>query len=82
MKLTIILSVYNKKPYLRRAFDALLDQKGVNGDDYEVLVVNDGSSDGSALIIDEFVRGDDRVRVLTQENQGRSTRFVFEGSAG
>jgi len=72
MKLTIILSVYNKKPYLRRAFDALLDQKGVNGDDYEVLVVNDGSSDGSALIIDEFVRGDDRVRVLTQENQGLS----------
>lgn len=72
MKLTIVLTVYNKEPYLRRAFDALLDQEGVNGDDYEVLVVNDGSTDGSASIIDEFVKGDDRVRVLTQENHGLS----------
>lgn len=72
MKLTIVLTVYNKEAYLRRAFNALLSQKDVNGDDYEVLVVNDGSTDGSALIIDEYVKGDDRVRVLTQDNQGLS----------
>ena len=72
MKLSIVLTVYNKEAYLRRALDALLDQEGVNGDDYEILVVNDGSTDGSSLIIDEYAKRDERVRVLTQENQGLS----------
>lgn len=72
MKLTIILTIYNKEAYLRRAFDALLDQKDVNGDVYEVLAINDGSTDGSALIIEEYVKSDGRVHVLTQENQGLS----------
>lgn len=72
MKLTIILTIYNKEAYLRRAFDALLNQKDVNGDVYEVLAINDGSTDGSALIIEEYVKSDGRVHVLTQENQGLS----------
>ena len=41
MKLSIILTVYNKAPYLHRAFDALLNQEGAEEDEYEVLVVND-----------------------------------------
>ena len=72
MKLSIILTIYNKEPYLRRAFDSLLNQKGVLCQDYEVLAVNDGSTDGSTSIIDEYVRKEDRIRVLTQNNQGLS----------
>lgn len=72
MKLTIVLTVYNKEHYLGRTFSALLNQVDTKKDDYEVLVVNDGSTDGSASVIDYYVRNDYRVRVLTQPNQGLS----------
>ena len=72
MKLTIVLTVYNKEQYLRRAFDALLSQEGTADGDFEVLVVNDGSTDGSAAIIEEITNGNKRFRVLNQCNQGLS----------
>lgn len=72
MKLTIVLTVYNKEQYLHRAFEHLLNQEGVNHDDYEVIAVNDGSTDASAIIIDEYKNHDSRVRILTQDNQGLS----------
>ena len=72
MKLSIILTVYNKETFLRRALDALLNQEGTNEDDYEVFAVNDGSTDGSAAILEEYAQSDNRVRILTQQNQGLS----------
>jgi glycosyltransferase involved in cell wall biosynthesis len=72
MRLTIVLTVYNKERYLCRIFDALFNQKNVGVDDYEVLVVNDGSTDGSAKVINEFEKKQSHVRVLTQSNQGLS----------
>ncbi len=70
--LTFILTVYNKEGFLHRIFDSLLSQEEDDMIDYEVLVVNDGSSDGSAAIVEKYVQKDSRVRVLTQENQGLS----------
>ena len=72
MKLSIILTVYNKESYLRRALESILSQKNVAKGDYEVLVVNDGSTDGSPAIIEEYAKRDARIRVLTQQNQGLS----------
>lgn len=72
MILTIVLTVYNKESFLQRALDALLNQEGTNEGDYEVLAVNDGSTDGSAAILEEYARLDSRVRILTQQNQGLS----------
>lgn len=72
MHLTIVLTVYNKEPYLRRALDALLKQEGIHDGYYEVLAVNDGSTDGSAAILDEYAKRDKRVRIHTQTNQGLS----------
>ena len=72
MKLSVILTVYNKEPYLRRALDSLLCQQNVHDDDYEVLAVNDGSTDGSARVLEEYCKYDTRIRVVTQENQGLS----------
>lgn len=72
MKLTIVLTVYNKEQYLRRAFDALLAQEGTSDGDYEILVVNDGSTDGSLAIIEGIARENKRIRVLSQKNQGLS----------
>lgn len=72
MKLSIVLTVYNKEPYLHRIFDSVLNQQNVRINDYEVLAVNDGSTDGSPKILEEFELRDKRVRVLTQHNQGLS----------
>ncbi len=72
MKLTIILTVYNKEPYLRRAFDSLLNQDKASLDEYEILAVDDGSTDKSSLIIEEYSKRNQHIRVLTQENQGLS----------
>lgn len=72
MMLSIILTVYNKGPYLYRALDAILNQDTTMSDEYEVLAVNDGSTDGSASILEEYEQKDSRVRVITQSNQGLS----------
>lgn len=72
MKLTIVLTVYNKEKYLRRALDSILSQTETEVGEYEVLVVNDGSKDGSSAIIEEYAHSNPLVRVLTQENQGLS----------
>lgn len=72
MKLSIILTVYNKEHCLGRAFKALLSQKDTIESDFEIIVVNDGSTDDSNSIISGYEKADKRVRVLTQENQGLS----------
>ena len=72
MKLSIILTVYNKEQYLSRALDALLTQQDVQENDYELLAVNDGSTDGSAAILKDYAQRDGRLRILTQHNQGLS----------
>ena len=72
MNLTIVLTVYNKQLYLNNAFQALLNQMNTSDGDYEVLVVNDGSTDNSPAIIEQYARRDSRVRVLTQKNMGLS----------
>lgn len=72
MKLTIVLTIFNKEPFLQRAFDSLLSQEDTIEGEYEVLAVNDGSTDGSARIIDSYLNSDNRVRVVTQQNQGLS----------
>lgn len=72
MLLTIILTVYNKEQYLHRAFNSLLSQTDTEEDDYEVLVVNDGSTDRSGKIIGEYAHTNSKIRVLTQSNQGLS----------
>ena len=72
MKLSIILTVYNKEPYLRSALDALESQRDICTGDYEILAINDGSTDGSAAILDEYRQRDNRIRIITQSNQGLS----------
>ena len=61
------LPVFNAEAYLREAMESVLAQKGC---DFELIVVNDGSTDGSAAIIADLASRDDRIRVIEQENSG------------
>ncbi|MCD8077273.1 MAG: glycosyltransferase [Lachnospiraceae bacterium] len=66
---SIIVPVYNIKKYLRRCADSLIGQDYEN---LEILFIDDGSTDGSESILDEYQRQDPRVRVIHQENAGVS----------
>lgn len=68
-KVSIIVPVYNVEKYLKRCLDSLVNQ---TLKDIEIICVNDGSTDGSLAILDEYVRNDDRVVVINQENSGQS----------
>ena len=75
MTLSIIIPIYNVEQYLRKCVDSVLDQ---NFDDYEVILVDDGSTDNSSKICDEYVRaleiGDLKLEIkcIHQENGGLS----------
>ena len=64
---TVIVPVYNTEPYLRQCFDSILGQTCGS---LELIIVDDGSSDGSAAICDEYAARDDRVTVVHQPNSG------------
>ena len=64
---SIIVPVYNTAPYLRACLDSILSQTFT---DFEILLVDDGSTDGSGEICDEYAGKDLRVIVFHQENGG------------
>ena len=68
-KVSIIVPVYNVEKYLKRCLDSLVNQ---TLSDIEIICVNDGSTDGSAQILEEFAQKDNRIKVTTQINSGLS----------
>lgn len=67
--ISVVVPVYNAENFLRETVRCIQEQTDPN---YEIILVNDGSSDGSLEVCRELERGDERIRVLTQENQGLS----------
>ncbi len=65
--LTVAMSVYNNAPFLAPAIESILGQSFA---DFEFLIVNDGSTDGSDAIIDSFAARDSRIRSIHQPNAG------------
>ncbi|MBO6213490.1 glycosyltransferase family 2 protein [Algoriella sp.] len=70
MKLSIIIPVYNTEKYIKKCIDSILIQ---SFSDYELLLINDGSTDDSAKICDEYSKIDDRIKVLHKKNGGVSS---------
>ena len=68
-KISVIVPVYKAEHYLARCVDTLLAQ---TFDDFEVILVDDGSPDNSGAICDEYALKDKRVRVIHQPNAGVS----------
>ena len=69
--LTYIVPVYNTEAYLPRCLQSIIDQP-IAADDYEVLVVDDGSTDGSRAVVERFARDYRQVHLLSQQNAGVS----------
>ena len=66
VKVSIIVPVYNVEKFLPRCLDSLVNQ---TLEDIEIICVNDGSSDNSLNILNEYAQKDSRIKVITQENK-------------
>ncbi|MDN5853936.1 MAG: glycosyltransferase, partial [Actinomycetia bacterium] len=65
--MSVILPIYNVEQYLAECLDSLLSQ---SHRDVEIVVVDDGSPDGSRRIAESYARDDSRIRIVTRENGG------------
>ena len=71
MLLSIIVPVYNVEKYLRKCVDSLLTQD-LPPEEYEIILVDDGSTDQSGTICDEYAAGHPIVKAMHQQNGGLS----------
>src|SRR4051812_47980519 len=69
-KISIIVPVYNVQSFIRECIESILGQSFV---DFELILVNDGSSDQSGFICDEYSNTDKRIVVIHKENGGQSS---------
>ncbi len=67
--ISIIVPVFNVAPYLKKCIDSLINQ---TFSDIEIILVDDGSTDKSPIICDEYALSDDRVKVIHKQNGGLS----------
>ena len=68
MKVSVVIPVYNAEKYIGECLDSLISQ---TFSDIEIVCVNDGSSDGSLRVLEEYAECDERIRVFTKENEGK-----------
>ena len=76
-EISVVMSVHNGGSDLADTMNSILSQERVQ---LEFIVVNDGSTDQTGQILDEYMRRDNRVRVIHQENTGL-TRALIRGCA-
>jgi glycosyltransferase involved in cell wall biosynthesis len=69
MKISIIVPIYNTQKYLRTCIDSLIHQTYEN---LEIILVNDGSTDGSLEVCEEYVQKDKRIKLISKKNEGVS----------
>ena len=69
-RISIIIPVYNAERHLRQCIDSVIAQ---TFKDWEAILVNDGSKDGSLAICQEYASNDDRIKVIDKPNDGPSS---------
>ena len=68
LKVSVIIPVYNTEKYLAQCLDSVLNQ---TLQDIEVICVNDGSTDGSLEILNQYAAKDKRIKIIDQKNAGQ-----------
>ena len=66
-KISVIIPVYNVEKYLRECLDSVINQTLT---DIEIICINDGSTDSSLDILNEYAQKDERIQIINQENKG------------
>lgn len=81
VKVSVIIPVYNVEKYLAESLNSILNQTFC---DFEVICINDGSTDNSLDILQEYKKKDNRFRIYSQENQGqgKARNFAINNSKG
>lgn len=81
IKVSVIVPVYNVQKYLRQCLDSIVNQ---TLKEIEIICVDDGSTDSSGKILDEYVNKDSRIRVIHKENSGygNSMNIGFDAARG
>jgi glycosyltransferase involved in cell wall biosynthesis len=72
-EVSVVMCVYNHASYLPDCIESILSQDGVT---FELIAVNDGSTDHSGSILDEYAHGDSRLKVLHQDNLGLTGSLI------
>ena len=67
MKISVIIPVYNSEKYIERCLNSIINQTYKN---LEIILLNDGSTDKSYSIIEEYKKLDSRIKLINQNNQG------------
>ena len=67
IKVSIIIPVYNVEQYLEECLNSLISQ---TLKDIEIICVNDGSTDSSGKILEDFAKKDSRIKIINQKNSG------------
>lgn len=68
LKISIIIPIYNVEQYIEKCFESIIKQKGMF--DVEIICVDDGSTDNSGIICDQYAKKDKRFKVIHKKNQG------------
>ena len=68
--ISLIIPVYNVEPYLSSCLDSIINQSYQN---LEIILVNDGSTDGSRFLCEQYKQKDSRIILINQKNQGLSS---------
>ena len=69
VKISVIIPIYNSEKWMKKCLDSIVLQTYEN---LEILCINDGSTDGSLAIMEEYAARDKRIRIINQENKGLS----------
>ena len=70
---SVIVPIYNAEPWLEECVQSILDQDfPASYGTIEVLLIDDGATDGSGALCDRLAKRDNRIKVVHQENQGLS----------
>lgn len=81
MKFSILVPVYNVEKYIRQCIESVINEEF---NDYELILVNDGSTDNSPLICQEYVKKNEKVKFFSKDNEGLllTRRYLINKAAG